>query len=94
MINAISPTAIKSYPKERIEVFAGGGVLVLDNFRKLSGYGWPGFSSLGSMRQDKGQAACAKAFVAAIKAGGPAPIPLDEILEVSRLSIEAAERAG
>ena len=83
----------KSYPKERIEAFAGGGVLVLDNFRKLSGYGWPGFSSLGALRQDKGQSACAKAFVAAVKAGGPAPIPLDQILEVSRLSIEAAERA-
>jgi len=40
-------------------------------------------------RQDKGQAACAKAFVEAVKRGLPAPIPLDEVLEVSRVSIEA-----
>ena len=39
-------------------------------------------------RQDKGHAACAGAFVDAVKQGRPAPIPLDEILEVSRVSIE------
>ena len=33
----------KSFPKERIEVFAGGRVLRLDNFRSLRGVGWPGF---------------------------------------------------
>jgi predicted dehydrogenase len=33
----------KSFPKERLEVFCGGRVLQLDNFRKLKGYGWPGF---------------------------------------------------
>ena len=40
-------------------------------------------------RQDKGQRACAAAFVEAIK-GGEAPIPLEEILEVSRVTIELA----
>jgi predicted dehydrogenase len=33
----------KAFPKERLEVFAGGRVLQLDNFRKLTGFGWPGF---------------------------------------------------
>ena len=32
-------------PKERLEVFAAGRVLQLDNFRKLTGFGWPGFTS-------------------------------------------------
>ena len=37
----------KSFPKERLEVFcAGGGVLQLDNFRKLRGFGWPGFKTM------------------------------------------------
>ena len=40
-------------------------------------------------RQDKGQNACAAAFVAAVRDGGEAPIPLDELLEVSRVAIEA-----
>ena len=34
-----------SFPKERIEVFAAGRVQ-LDNFRKLRGYGWPGFTKM------------------------------------------------
>ena len=58
----------KSFPKERLEVFTAGRVLALDNFRKLTGYGWPGFSKMNLWRQDKGQAACVKAFVEAIKA--------------------------
>ncbi len=30
----------RSLPKERLEVFCGGRVLQLNNFRKLRGYGW------------------------------------------------------
>lgn len=81
----------KGFPKERLEVFAAGKVLVLDNFRKLRGFGWPGFSSLNLWRQDKGQRACVQAFLDALREGKPAPIPLEELLEVSRLSIELAE---
>jgi predicted dehydrogenase len=78
----------KGFPKERLEVFCAGRVLQLDNFRRLRGWGWRGFSKMHLWRQDKGQAACAGAFVDAVKQGRPAPIPLNEILEVSRVSIE------
>lgn len=84
----------KGHPKERLEVYCGGRVLVLDNFRKLSGHGWPGFSSMKSFRQDKGQGDFAKAFLAAVRGEAPPPIPLDELIEVSRLSIRAAEQAA
>jgi predicted dehydrogenase len=57
----------KSFPKERLEVFTAGRVLALDNFRKLTGYGWPGFSKMNLWSQDKGQAACVKAFVDSIQ---------------------------
>jgi len=80
----------KAFPKERLEVFAAGRVLQLDNFRKLKGFGWPGFSRMNLWRQDKGQKACAVAFIKAIAQGGPAPIPFDEIVEVARVSIEVA----
>jgi predicted dehydrogenase/threonine dehydrogenase-like Zn-dependent dehydrogenase len=80
-----------SFPKERVEVFAAGRVLQLDNFRKLKGYNWPGFKKMNLWRQDKGQSACAAAFLTAIEKGGPAPIPAEEIFEVARVSIEAAE---
>lgn len=81
----------KAFPKERLEVFAAGRVLQLDNFRKLTGFGWPGFSKLNLWRQDKGQKACAQAFVDAIQQGLPSPIPAAEIFEVSRISIELAQ---
>ncbi len=42
-------------------------------------------------RQDEGQAACVEAFVEALCNGGPAPIPMEEILEVGRVSIEAQQ---
>ena len=81
----------KAFPKERLEVFSGGAVLQLDNFRKLKGFGWKGFKKMNLWKQDKGQAACAAAFVDAVKSGGPAPIPLEEIIEIARVSIEIAK---
>jgi predicted dehydrogenase len=84
----------KAFPKERLEVFAAGGVLQLDNFRRLTGYGWPGFKKMNLWRQDKGQSACAKAFLDAVEGHAAAPISFDEIFEVSRVSIELAGGGG
>jgi predicted dehydrogenase len=81
----------KGFPKERLEVFAGGRILQLDNFRKLRGWGWKGFSATGSWQQDKGQNGCVTAFIEAIKAGAPCPIAIGETLEVSRVTIEIAD---
>jgi predicted dehydrogenase/threonine dehydrogenase-like Zn-dependent dehydrogenase len=78
----------KSFPKERLEVFAGGRVLQLDNFRALHGYGWPGFKGVTLWRQDKGQKALASAFVKAVESGGEPPIPFDELVEVTRVTLE------
>ena len=78
-----------SFPKERVEVFAAGRVLQLDNFRKLRGYGWPGLSRMNLWRQDKGQKGCAAAFLQAVKSGHPA-IPPEEIFEVAEVGIRAA----
>jgi predicted dehydrogenase len=82
----------KAFPKERLEVFAQGRVLQLDNFRVLRGFGWPGFTAQRLWRQDKGQRGCAAAFVEAIRMGQPGPIPFAELIEVSRVAIEAAAR--
>lgn len=76
----------KSFPKERLEVFCAGRVLQLDNFRKLQGFGWPGFSRMNLWYQDKGHEAGVAAFVEAIRRGGPSPIFFDEIVEVTRAS--------
>ncbi len=82
----------KSFPKERLEVFCAGRILQLDNFRKLNAYGWKGVKKQRLLRQDKGQVACARAFVDAVANGAPAPIPREEILEISRLTLDVTER--
>src|SRR5690606_32546615 len=81
-----------SFPKERIEVFAGGRTLQLDNFLSLRGFNWPGFRKQKLWRQDKGQAGCVAAFMRAIERGEPSPIAPDELFEVARVTIEAAEQ--
>ena len=81
----------KSFPKERLEVFCDQRVLQLDNFRKLTGYGWKGFSSMKLWRQDKGQSACVAAYLKSVREGLASPIPFDELLEVSRVTIAIAK---
>jgi predicted dehydrogenase/threonine dehydrogenase-like Zn-dependent dehydrogenase len=83
----------KRVPKERLEVFCGGRVVQLDNFTRIRSWGWKGVHDARSLRQDKGHAACAAAFLKAVRGGGPAPIPFGELMEVSRVSVELAEAA-
>ena len=80
----------RSLAKERLEVFSGGRVLQLDNFRRLRGYGWKGFTKMNSWRQDKGAAGMVRAFVEAIRTQKPSPIPFEELMEVSRCTLDAA----
>ena len=80
----------KRFPKGRIEVFCGGGIIKLDNFRKMKGYGWSGFKKMNLRRQDKGHQAEITAFIDAVKNGESSPIPFDELYEVSKVAIEVA----
>ena len=84
----------KSFPKERLEVFCSGRILQLDNFRSLRGYGWPGFRKMNLWRQDKGNGACAAAFVDAIKSGKASPIPFGELVEVTGASFDIVDQIG
>lgn len=80
-----------SLAKERVEIFCDGRVLQLDNFRHLKGYNWPGFRKMGLWRQDKGQVECVGRFIDAVKGRSESPIQTEELFEVSRATIEAAE---
>lgn len=83
----------KGFPKERVEVFVGGRVLQLDNFHTLRGWGWAGLRAMRAWRQDKGQATMARRVVETVREGAPAPIPRDELFEVSAATIRLAEEA-
>ena len=78
----------KSYPKERLEVFYDGKILILDNFRSLQAVGVSGLRKKRLRSQDKGHKAEAKGFVAAVEGRQGPLIPLDELFEVSRVCIE------
>lgn len=84
----------KGFPKERVDVFAAGRVLQLDNFIKLRGWGWKGFSKLNLWRQDKGQSGCSASFMRAVTGAGDAAINVTELIEVSRVTIEVANEIG
>jgi predicted dehydrogenase/threonine dehydrogenase-like Zn-dependent dehydrogenase len=81
----------KDYPKERVEVYAGGKVLLCDNFRSTREFG--GRGKLSSYRQDKGHQAELAKFFESIIQGGASPIPLEELLEVSRATIRLDEQS-
>lgn len=81
----------KSYPKEKIEVYTGGKILFLNNFKKLIGYGFKGFKKMSLFNQDKGHNNCMLEFINNIKKGEQAPIPLNELLEVTEATLLADE---
>lgn len=83
----------RSFAKERLEVFCGGRVLQLENFRRLTGYGWLGFSRQRLWRQDKGHRAEIDTFLGALCNGGAEPIPFAELFEVTQTSFAVAEAA-
>lgn len=81
----------KSFPKERVEVFCGGGVAVLDDFRSLETVR-DGRRRLRKLpRQDKGHAGEMLAFAEAITRGGPPPIPYEQLVGVTRATFAAVE---
>lgn len=80
----------KSYPKERIELYIQGRTLVIDNFRKMTGYGFGRFSSLRS-GLDKGHKVQFKALVEAVKTTGQPLIPFDDIINTTEASFAALE---
>ena len=76
--------------KERLEIFCGGKVLMLNNFRQMRGYGFEGFKKMNLWRQDKGHQSEMSALVSVVRSSKPSPIPFSEIVEVTRASFSAA----
>lgn len=83
----------KSYEKETMEVFCDGKVLRLENFRRLIGWGWPGFSKMRLGRQDKGHHEEFRRLTEAIAHGGPPVMPFDEVENVMQATFAAVESA-
>jgi polar amino acid transport system substrate-binding protein len=86
----------KKIYKEYIEVFAGGQVAIIDDFRRLYVNKAPNSNfkiqnSKFFSRQDKGHRAELEAFFGSIRSDGPAPIPFEEIYHSSLATFKALE---
>jgi predicted dehydrogenase/threonine dehydrogenase-like Zn-dependent dehydrogenase len=80
----------KSVAKERVEVFCGGMIAVLDDFVSLQ------ITKDGKMKeergaQDKGWVNEWKAFVKSIREGGEPPIPYEQMIGVTKSTFAAVE---
>ena len=80
----------KAYSKERVEVYSQQRILIMDNWRKLKGYGFKGFKSKSSS-QDKGHYNQFKNLIHFLQEGGSPIIPLEEIINTTRASFAAIE---
>jgi len=80
----------KAYAKERVEVFSQQRVLVMDNWRKLSGYGFKNFKAMSSA-QDKGHANQFRLLVERIQKGGEPLIPFGDLVNTTRASFGAID---
>ncbi len=78
----------KSYSKERIEVYSQERTLVMDNWRKLRGYGFKNFSN-SSSSQDKGHYNQFKQLLEQHKNGGLPIISFDQIINTTKASFAA-----
>ena len=80
----------KSFPKERLEVFSGGRIAVLDDFRSLE-LVRDGHRSMLKKAQDKGWKDEWVSFANAIRTGAQPPIPYEQLVGVTKATFAAME---
>ena len=80
----------KSFPKERVEVFCGGSIAILDDFVSLTTVK-DGKKKEERRAQDKGWKAEMETFARAIREGGTPPIPYEQLVGVTKATFAAVE---
>ena len=87
----------KRYPRERVEVFGGGAVGVIENFKAAT------FTCKGRKKRirnwlsvDRGHRGEVEALLDAIRRGGPAPVAFEEYVytTLATFAIEESLRKG
>ena len=81
----------KGLAKERVEIFGGGRVFVLDDFRRATLYKDGREEQVTLKAQDKGQQAQVRAICASVRDGGPAPISIDDLAATSRATFRVLD---
>ena len=82
----------KSFSKERVEVFGGGAVAVLEDFRRLELVRHGKKQTMRARwRQDKGHRGECEALANAIREGQAVPIPFDQIVGATLATLRIQE---
>jgi predicted dehydrogenase/threonine dehydrogenase-like Zn-dependent dehydrogenase len=81
-----------AYPKESLRVYGQGRVLYMDNFRRLTAYGWPDFRQMRVWRKDRGHDQELASFVERVREGGPPLIAPDHLWQVTEITLRAREQ--
>ena len=77
--------------KERVEVFGGGRVGIIDDFSQVELFRGGKATTQRWSGQSKGHKESVAAFLGAVRSGGPPPIPLADLLATSYAVIGAME---
>lgn len=83
----------KDYPKEQLEVFVDGKVLVMEDYKRLTISG-ARIKGVETKISEKGQREELEAFAKAIWEGGEWPIPLWQQAQATEISFEVENRMG
>ncbi len=81
----------KSFPKERVEIFCGGQIAVLDDYRVLTTVKDGQKKEVKFAAQDKGWKNEMTAFAKSIREGGQPPIPYEQLIGVTKSTFAAVE---
>jgi len=81
----------KGLAKERLEVFGGGRVFVLDDFRRATLYKDGREEQVALKAQDKGQQAQVREVCATVLSGSDGPIKLDELIATTRATFRVLD---
>ena len=79
------------YPKERLEVFVDGKVMVLDDYRRLTIFGAK-IKGMSGRVVDKGHKKELEAFALAIQQGGEWPIPLWQQMQATAIALQVEDQ--
>lgn len=79
------------FPKERLEIFSDESVLQIDNFKSSKGFNHKKFKNFSTWSVEKGQKELISLFIDSIKHNKCSPISFEDLIEVSKISIEVAE---
>jgi predicted dehydrogenase len=94
-LGTLTYTALGSldYPKEQLEVYVDGGVLVLEDYRRLKLVGLRS-GDLTTHSADKGHRSELQAFARAVRVGGDWPITLWQQVQTTEIALSVEELIG